>query len=289
MTPPVSVIVPTVGRIELLERCLESILACDPVPGEVIVNDQSHGDDVAALCSRLGVRRIPDAGRGIARATNNALRAAANDVVLRTDDDCTVAPDWIAVAAARMAEQPDGLVTGRVLAGGDASETPSIITAELAIDHTGAEPTFVVYSGNMAVNRHRVLELGGFDERPGLRVAASDNDLSWRWLSAGLPLRYEPAMVVWHHDWRDTVALQRRYRAYALGQGALYAKHLASGDRRIRPLVRRDVVAGLRGVKRAGVSPSRWRVSDERRALVWVPVGMIREWWRSLTARRPSG
>jgi GT2 family glycosyltransferase len=276
---PVTVVVPTIGRVGLLERCLQSILDCDPPAAEVVVNDQSGGADVAALCERLGVRRLADDGRGIARATNALLRAATYDVVLRTDDDCTVAPDWVGVAAARMRERPDGLVTGRVLPAGVPDATPSTMPSTEPVDHTGGRPRFVLYSGNMAVNRHRALDLGGFDERPSL-VPADDNDLSWRWIDAGLPFRFEPAMVVWHHDWRSPSQLQRQYRAYARAQGALYAKHLHAGDRRMRALVKNDLQLGLRAVR----DPSRWRGPDEQRALlVGIPLGLVRGWrdaWR---------
>ena len=283
---PVTVIVPTIGRAELLERCVTSILACDPPPAEVVVVDQSHGPEIPALASRLGVRHVADAGRGIARATNNGLRAATHDWVMRTDDDCTVAPDWVGVAVSRMAERPDGCVTGQVRAVGDEDGTPSTITDPDPRDLTGGTPGFYVYAGNMVVNRVRALELGGFDERDGLRVAAEDNDFSWRWMDAGLPLRYEPSMVVWHHDWRDDRSLRRRYRAYARGQGALYAKHDVLGDRRVRVLLRADVRRGFRAVRAAVREPARWRRADEERALLLgIPVGYVSERLRALRSR----
>lgn len=288
-TVPVTVVVPTVGRVALLEACLRSIIRCDPAPAEVIVVDQSGGDDVARLVTELGppVRHVPQEGRGIARAVNAGFRAAANEVVMRTDDDCTVAPDWVGVSAERMAERPDGMLTGQVRAGGDPAGTPSTITDPEPKDHTGAEPAWVLYSGNMAVNRERALELGGFDEQQGLLVAAEDNDFCYRWMDAGLPLRYEPAMVVWHHDWRTPAELRRRYGAYARGQGAFYAKHLAGGDRRFLRHVRDDVRAGLRANLQALRRPSTFRTPDEARALlVGIPVGMVSGWRGARRAAR---
>ena len=38
---PLSVVIPTIGRCELLRRCLRSVLACTRAADEVIVVDQS--------------------------------------------------------------------------------------------------------------------------------------------------------------------------------------------------------------------------------------------------------
>ena len=46
---PVSVVIPTVGRTDLLGACLESLVACDPAAAEVILVDQSGGTHVAEV------------------------------------------------------------------------------------------------------------------------------------------------------------------------------------------------------------------------------------------------
>ena len=77
--------------------------------------------------------------------------------------------------------------------------------------------------------RGAVLE-GGFDELFGPAEAAEDNEFCYRWLRSGGSLRYEPSLVVWHHDWRSPRELERLYVRYARGQGFFYAKHLRRGD-----------------------------------------------------------
>ncbi len=75
----VSVVVPTIGRMAMLEDCLRSILACDPQPDEIVVADQSsHGaavEDLARTLSPL-IRVVRQPGRGIARNVNLGLRGA---------------------------------------------------------------------------------------------------------------------------------------------------------------------------------------------------------------------
>jgi GT2 family glycosyltransferase len=282
-----SVVVPTIGRSELLAACLDSILACEPPPDEVLVVDQSRDNAVRDLIGRIGppVRHVPCTGRGIARGINLGLRTAVGDMVCVTNDDCTVATDWVGAARAAMQVRPDGIATGMVLPAGDPDGTPSTKTDPEPHDFTGEAPKWVLYGGNMVLPRLAALDIGAFDEREGLLTAAEDNDFCYRWMSAGRPLRYDPSLVVWHHDWRTPRELARRYRTYARGQGVFYAKHLHAGDTAIRTAVRDDLRRGLRA-NVAAVVRGRWRQPDEARALlVGVPVGIMRGW---LEARRLS-
>ena len=220
---PVSVIVPTVGRLDLLERCLRSVLACGPPPDDVVVVDQSGGSEVAALVARLDhgtVRPVPCDGRGTARAMNVGLAAARHDTVLVTHDDCTVEPDWVGTGAALAATHPGAILTGRVLPPDDATYVPSTKTDPEPHDYTGTVTSGLLYPANMVASRSALQEIGGFDERPGLLVA-EDNDLCYRWLVDGRPFRYEPELVVWHHDWRTPKQLVRTHVGLRPGPGRL--------------------------------------------------------------------
>jgi GT2 family glycosyltransferase len=274
------VVVPTLGRPSL-EPCLASILACRPAPADVVVVDQSGRSEVAELVARLAddrLHHVVSDGRGIALATNTGFRTAAHDTVLVTHDDCTVAEDWVGAAMAVMAEVPDGMVTGRVLPVGDPASVPSIRTETEPEDWTGTVAKGVLWPANMAVGRRALLDLGGFDERATLRLAAEDNDLGYRWISDGRPFRYDPAMVVWHHDWRSPRELRDTYVTYAKGQGAFYAKHLHAGDRRVLRFLLSDLVLGVRSHVGALVH-RRPAWQDARRAMVvWLPVGFMAGW-----------
>ena len=118
-TLPVTAAVPTIGRVELLEECVRTILACDPAPAEILLVDQSGGTEVQAAMRALApasgspaVRVVSSPVRGIALAMNTCLKEAAHDRVLITNDDCTVAPDWVAHAWRHLEARPDGIVTG---------------------------------------------------------------------------------------------------------------------------------------------------------------------------------
>jgi GT2 family glycosyltransferase len=271
----VSVVVPTLGRPRLLDGLLASLAACDPAPAEVLVIDQSADQasrEPVARYGALGVRLVSCDGSGAARARNVGFRQSSCEVVLCTDDDCTVAPDWVGRAAALMQAWPDGIVTGRVIPAGDAGRVPSTKVGRVSQEYTGLRVFDVLYSGNMAAPRSRVLALGGFDERLS---PADDNDLCYRWLQAGHALRYEPDLVVWHHDWRTSHALERLAVEYARGQGAFYGKHVRRGDIRLLAFAGRDLAFGLRGTA-AGWARRRRDGFDWRRGVLrGLPAGFV--------------
>lgn len=274
---PVSIVVPTIGRIGLLTACLGSIDACKPRPAEVVVVDQSGGDEVEAIVQALGrseFRSVVSEPRGIAHATNLGLESARNDYVLVTHDDCTVDPSWVSNSWRLMKEEPGRMVTGRVLPAGEGRYVPSTIDVPVAQDYVHGSDFSVLFPNNMGMNRSAVLRFGGFDER--IPYAAEDNDFCYRWLRAGRPLRYEPTLVVWHHDWRTEDELERMYVRYAIGQGFFYAKHLRQGDLRIARHLLYDLYMGARGL----LAPHllhRPRSSDWRQGVLrGLPVGLVR-------------
>jgi len=243
---PVSVIVPTIGRTELLRQCLESLAACRPGAEEIVIVDQSDAREVYALAERFadaGARRVRCDGRGTSRAMNRGLREVSHDRVLVTHDDCTVNADWVEAAERLLGTESDLIVTGRVMPVGEPASVPSIKVDPVSHDFTGERQCGALYPNNMALSREGVLALGGFDER--IRYA-EDNDLCYRWLRAGHRLRYHPELVVWHHDWRSRPDLTRLYRRYWHSQGVFYAKHLRGGDLAVLRFIADDARAALR-------------------------------------------
>lgn len=278
---PVSVVVPTIGRVEPLGRCLESLTSCTPRASEILVVDQSHEPAIAALVEEYAVasvRLVPSHGRGVARGRNDGLRAASNELVLVTDDDCTVSSDWVATGWRLAAEHPGAIVTGRVLPVGDPRMVPSTKDDPSPRDLSAERRGGVLFPNNMVLPRTDVLALGGFDERFGPDEAAEDNEFCYRWLKGGGRLRYEPVLVVLHHDWRRPDELVRLYVRYARGEGFFYAKHLRSGDLRMLRFLVRDLQWGLRSVVSA-IMKRREAWTDSRRGILrGLPGGFIHGW-----------
>jgi GT2 family glycosyltransferase len=275
---PVTVVLPTIGRAELVRECLASLERCDPGADEILVVDSSADDAVQRVVksfSHIGARMLRCAELGLGNAFNTGLRAARNDTVLLTNDDCVVDRSWVGVGDARLAGRPEVIVTGRVRPQGDPHAVPSTIDDPQPREHAGSAG-FYLYTQCVALVRSAVLAFGGFDGR--IRPSAEDNDLSYRWLRAGRRIRYEPDFVVWHRDWRSPEQLDRLYVDYGVGQGMVYAKHLRRRDLRIARFVARDAFAVLRGLVDRVVGGRRpygdWRLGLAR----GLPIGLVNGW-----------
>src|SRR5689334_3911204 len=98
----VSIIVATRNRQRMLARCIDS-LRCQDYPGsltEVVVVDDGSTDDTPSYLKALNPSGLqlkvilrPER-RWQAEARNCGIAASSGQVVLTTDDDCTVSPNW---------------------------------------------------------------------------------------------------------------------------------------------------------------------------------------------------
>jgi GT2 family glycosyltransferase len=288
---PVSLVIPTIGRTELLRDCLQSVAAASAHPAEVVLVDQSGGDAVARLIAdlpSLPIRRVASDARNIAIAYNVGIRAAREDIVAVTHDDCTVAADWLEVGVRTVAPRTDLLATGRVMPDGDADLVPSCKTSEEAREYRGEVEVSLLFPANMFVHRSELAAIGGFDE--AFARAAEDGDLCFRWLRSGRTLRYEPAMTVWHRDWRSRDELLALNVRYAFDQGRMYGKHLWRRDWAIAPFVARDAREAMRLMRaqllRRPVGSSDWRRGLARGLPAGIAVGLAQQARRSLRRLR---
>lgn len=274
-----TVAIPTIGRIEMLTQCVDSIVGGSVKPAELLILDQSNSTIVAEQISSrrdLTIKVQKCEGKGIARNMNLALICSSFDKLFVTHDDCAVSSDWLECAFSNLENIPGGMVTGRVLPGGDDPlSVPSTITWNEFYDYTGTAAHGVLYPNNMGFYRHSAIEAGGFDERDGFLTAAEDLDFSYRWLKSGRSLHYCPSMVVTHNDWRSSEQLVTLYKHYARCAGRYYAKHLYEGDSVPFKQGVRDIKNGLIAwiEKLKNGTP---RSHDQRLELpIWVPIGMV--------------
>jgi GT2 family glycosyltransferase len=218
----VSVVVPTCGRAELLERCLAA-LERQSLPRdeyEIIVADDSR------------LRSGPAAAR------NRGWRRARAAIVAFTDDDTVPDPQWLEHGLEAMKSGADA-ATGRTV-----MPIPDQPT-DYERDAQGLERAEFV-TANCFVQK-RVLEtLGGFDE--GFRLAwREDSDLHFRLLRMGARLVHAPRAVVVHPvrpaGWGVSLKQQRKVMYDAL----LFRKHRALYRERIRAGARWDyyLIVGL--------------------------------------------
>jgi GT2 family glycosyltransferase len=275
---PVSVVLPTIGRPELVRSCLDSLARCEPRAAEILVVDSSDDDLVAGVVAgfeEARARRIECRTLGLGSAFNLGLLEARHEIVLLTNDDCTVESSWVERGFRHASRDSNTIVTGRVRPQGDPAVVPSTNDDPVAREYS-RRVAFVLYTQCMALHRSVLLEFGGFDGR--IQPSAEDNDLSYRWLRAGLRIRYEPDFVVWHHDWRTREQLERLYVGYGIGQGMVYGKHLRRGELAVVPLLGATVYWSVRAVVARLVRGAEPRPDPRLGMLRGLPTGLVRGW-----------
>jgi N-acetylglucosaminyl-diphospho-decaprenol L-rhamnosyltransferase len=209
---------------EALRACLASILAEDPRPELVVVDNASTDGSVeAALRAFPAVRVVRSGGNlGYARAANLGIAATAAPVVAVLNPDTVLGPGAGAAVVARFAAEPDLGAAGPRLHNPDGTVYPSARRIPSLPDAVGHGLLFFVWRDNPFTRRYRETgadpgrprdvdwvsgaavwlrraaldAVGGWDERYFMYV--EDVDLCWRLRRAGWRVAYEPAGTVEH-------------------------------------------------------------------------------------------
>lgn len=248
----VSIIVPTRNRMRPLGNLLDSLLRLDLAAAphiELLVVDNGSTDGTADMVARFAQRapfpvdRVFEERPGISAARNAGIRRASGDIVLFTDDDCIVRPDWVKTAVSslsRRAEDELCIVGGRVEL---YDPTHAHVSLRIGSDPEELRDFSQIYGFvigcNLAVDRRVFDRVGLFDVRLGAGTklpAADETDFIYRALQQSVRIRYAPQMLVLHDHGRNEADAQRLYAGYMIGIGAFVAKHLLAGDPRLLKL-----------------------------------------------------
>lgn len=142
MNDAISILICTHNRGELLGRTLEGMMRLrvrEGVRAELIVVLNACTDDsarvAAAWLPRLPfpARAVTETERGLSAARNRAVREAAHDILLFTDDDVLVDPAWAEklLDIYRARGERAGVVGGRVELWWDAVRRPAWLPRDL--------------------------------------------------------------------------------------------------------------------------------------------------------------
>jgi glycosyltransferase involved in cell wall biosynthesis len=115
-----SVVVVTKNRPGMLAGLLASLAMQSLAPDEVVVvdNDSTLSYDAVfqEYRGRLPLRTVVERVPGIPAARNRGIAEATGDVILFTDDDCRVEPDWVERMVRPFYLNPHiGIVGGEIL------------------------------------------------------------------------------------------------------------------------------------------------------------------------------
>lgn len=226
--PLFSVIIPTYNRPEQLANCLESLTHLDypRQDFEVIVVNDGGNTPLKLITTRfssINLTVIEQANAGPAAARNTGAKGARGRYLAFTDDDCTLASDWLKTLAARFAVSPNCMIGGQTF--NALWQNLYATTSQLLVDYlysfhqTSLPQLHFFTSNNMSLPAELFHTLGGFDTTFRL-AAGEDRELCDRWLHHGYQMIYAPEVQIYHAHHLTLSSFWRQHFNY--GQGAFY-------------------------------------------------------------------
>lgn len=298
---PLSIVIPTHHRTDLLRRCLRSIVEHAPARTEVIV--VADGTPVEA---GPGVRVIRlSRRRGFCAAANTGIAAASGGIVELLNDDTEVTAGWAEAALACFADQRVAAVAPLVVLASRERERPESTrtpvahapgSPEAVIDSAGdgydpggfarklghGQPLTAAHlcrrevfgaSGSSAFYRRDLLRrVGGFPEQFGAYF--EDIDLAFRLRRTGGVILFEPASLVVHHGGSSYRPGRRLIEQQSCNEERVWWRNLPTRDL-IRSLPRHVAVLAAKAARRC----------REGNLLPWT-LGRVRAWSEVVHSRR---
>lgn len=258
----VSVVLATYDRPEDLRNCLRCLTTQrSPRSIEIVVVDNHPVSGLTApvIAEFPGVVLVSEEKQGLAYARNAGILVSQGDIIIATDDDVTMPPDWIEKLVAPFGRQDVMVVTGNVLP--VELESQSQILFETygglgrgyqpfeangawfeACPHRTVPTWDLGATANAAfrasIFKHPEIGLMNVALGPGTPSGGCGEDtyVFYKVLKAGYTLLYEPSAFVWHRHRRDMAALRRQIYHYSKGHIAYHLTTLLNdGDLRVIP------------------------------------------------------
>ncbi|QWT16928.1 glycosyltransferase family 2 protein [Sphingobium xenophagum] len=220
--PPISVIVPTRNRVDLLRTCLDGVAEADYPHVEVIIidNDSDDPETLAYLAALDPARHrvLHHAGAFNYSAINNrgAGEAQGRLLCLLNNDIETTNWDWLSIMATQALRPEVGAVGARLLypdgriqhagvvigVGNAAGHAHRFLRPEeegYFHRHSLPQFTMAVTAACLVVERDKFMAVGGLNE-VDFPIAFNDVDLCLRLNQKGWQSLYEPRATLIHHE-----------------------------------------------------------------------------------------
>ncbi len=224
----ISVIVSTRNRADSLRLLLASLDLIDApgVPYEVVVADNDSDDDTPRVLrewreggnERVTLRVLE---RGKSRALNAAIAASRGEVLAFLDDDVLAERRWLAEIWHHFASHDCVAAQGAVLWPPAAEQDPALRArlerygTLVRIEHPADSGRARLTGINIALRRHTLAVVGGFDVRlgPGASGHSEDFELSTRIRKLGGQIDFIPGARV-RHQMEPTLLTDDYFRAH---------------------------------------------------------------------------
>ena len=242
-SPHVSVVMCTRNRSETIKQAVASVLASDHTDFDLTIIDQSTTEATATLLYPLmardpRMRYVRAEEPGLSRAYNKGIGLTTGEILAFTDDDCIVPQNWLsAIIRVFNDDEEADLLYGQVLLpeGADTSGGMTPVLPILRPERLSRRDGFRIFGmgANFAARRRLFATIGGFDEMLGggaLFRSSQDFDLAYRTYLAGRAIVLRPEVTVVHYGTRTLQEVPATLRAYGIGDGAFYFKHVRCRD-----------------------------------------------------------
>jgi len=206
-TDTVTVVICTRNHPALLQKCLAAVSRLDPAPNQVLVVDNSEGDDETRRVAQFdGVRYTVEPVRGLSRARNRGLTECDTDLVAFLDDDVIPATNWLGILLAPFSDVQVGATAGRFITP-DSQNTGSLEQSPRTVSNQDPRWFEIAAFGGLGTGANMAFRKGAlsiprfFDERlgRGAPFEIGEETYAFVWLiSHGYRVAYLPAAVVYH-------------------------------------------------------------------------------------------
>ncbi len=251
--PLVSIVIPTRDKVDLLCKCVSTILDKTDYPSyEVLIIDTGSSEQATldyystldTLGEKVRVLNYPPAQFNYSAVNNWGARHARGDLLLFLNNDTEITgPQWMRELAGWAAYSPIGVVGGKLLrANGTIQHAGVVVGLGGFADHpfaglsplaygiygsTGWYRDYLAVTGACMMLRREVFDtIGGFDE--SFTLCGSDVEMCLRAWNHGYRVVYNPFAELIHHE-RQTRKTDIPPEDFVLSYKH-YLKYLERGD-----------------------------------------------------------
>lgn len=292
-----SVVIPTCRRVDDLDRCLAALARVDYPDFDVIVVDNSAGDEgTREIALKWNARYVRESRRGLCRARNRGALVSDAEIIAYLDDDSLPEPNWLQGLANEFADPDVMAVGGKTIPLRTQTESELLFSqvrggaynrpAPLVVDKSS--PSWFEICGfggigagcNMAVRRSAFEVWPGFHERTdrGTPVhGGGEQHAFFSLVKLGYKVSYTPHATV-RHPFPPTMDLLKHRYLRDLTASTAYFTMLLVEEGAHRASTLRYIWEAMRGKERTwrGEVVSRPRVVSRARSTLALFLGPMK-------------